>query len=40
VAADAATFNELKCRLADLHEKPAKALIVQAGVDYPEHLVI
>lgn len=40
VIADAASFDELRSLLASRGQDPAKTLIVQAGVDYPEQAVI
>ena len=40
VAADAATFDDLRSRLAQMGEDPSNSLIVQADVDYPEEVVI
>ena len=40
VSADAETFGKLLSRLAELGQDPSKALVVQAGVDYPEEVVI
>jgi hypothetical protein len=40
IIADAADFTELRSRLAEMGKEPAKVLIVQAGVDYPEKAII
>ena len=40
VIADAATFDDLRSRLAQIGEDPSRCLIVQADVDYPEEVVI
>src|SRR5438445_685299 len=40
VAADAATFSELRLRLLQLGADLSDALIVEADVDYPEEAVI
>ncbi len=40
VAADSGTFDGLLQRLAGMGENPSNALIVQAGANYPEKVVI
>jgi hypothetical protein len=40
VIADADSFEELRSRLTAGGHDPAQALIVQAGVEYPEDVVI
>jgi hypothetical protein len=40
IAGDAATFDELLALLRVRGEEPSEALIVQAGIDYPEFTYI
>ena len=40
IAADAGDFDALRARLVAAGKDPAAALVVQAGVDYPEAAVI
>jgi hypothetical protein len=40
IVADAADFGELGAMLIAQGKNPAEALVVQAGVDYPETAVI
>jgi len=40
IAADAATFDELRAKLTALGIKLPHVLIVQAGVEYPESVII
>jgi hypothetical protein len=40
LAADAPTFQELSAALVASGKNPRQALVVQAGVDYPEEAII
>lgn len=40
IVGDAATFAELTTLLRSQGRNPTETLIVQSGMDYPEHLII